>query len=230
MGQKINWYYNSREERAKWIVERFSDIFNNAESVLDVGCWKKDIKKYLSNDIRYMGIDIAGNPDIYLDLDKIDRLPFNDNSFDVVVCADVLEHLENIHLIFDEMCRVSKRFVIITLPNPANQVFNYLFGRKYAKDFEKRKKFGKYSKFYGLPLEKPEDRHRWFFSYDEAIEFIEYRAKKNGFNINITEDDIKYKTNFKFSIINIVKKILYIHNPNLVVQDIIVLLEKGEIR
>jgi hypothetical protein len=38
-------------------------------------------------------------------------------------------------------------------------------------------------KFYGLPLEQPEDRHKWFFSYEEAEKFIIYRAAKNNMRI-----------------------------------------------
>ena len=38
-------------------------------------------------------------------------------------------------------------------------------------------------KFYNLPLEKPEDHHKWFFSAEEGEEFIKYRAEKNGMKV-----------------------------------------------
>jgi hypothetical protein len=38
-------------------------------------------------------------------------------------------------------------------------------------------------KFYGLPLEKPTDRHKWFFSSEEAENFVIYRAAKNRMRI-----------------------------------------------
>jgi len=44
------------------------------------------------------------------------RLPFNDQSFDIVLCSEVLEHLEIMDQAIDELFRVSKKTVIISLP------------------------------------------------------------------------------------------------------------------
>jgi hypothetical protein len=38
-------------------------------------------------------------------------------------------------------------------------------------------------KFYGLPPDPPADRHKWFFSADEAEAFIAYRAAINKMRI-----------------------------------------------
>jgi hypothetical protein len=46
-------------------------------------------------------------------------------------------------------------------------------------DYEKNQ----HMKFYGLPVEKPDDRHKWFFSTQEAKNFIKYRARKNNMEI-----------------------------------------------
>lgn len=109
-----------------------------------------------------------------MDLEK-EGIPFPDNSFDCVLCLDVLEHLENIHQVFDELCRVTRRYVVISLPNPWADFYNMLrFG-----DYRP----GQPTKFYGLPVEPPDDRHKWFFSSEEAEKFILYRAGKNGMHI-----------------------------------------------
>jgi ubiquinone/menaquinone biosynthesis C-methylase UbiE len=118
--------------------------------------------------------------DINVDLEQ-KRIPFEGNSFDVVLCCDVLEHIENIHVVFDELCRVSKEYVIISLPNCHSAFLSYL---KYG-DYPEHQ----HLKFYGLPLEKPEDRHKWFFSTAEAERFIRYRAKKN--NMEIDQMDVE---------------------------------------
>jgi len=99
----------------------------------------------------------------------------NNNSFDCVLCLDVLEHVENIHEVFDEICRVANRHAIISLPNAYAEFWQML-------------RLGDYShnaslKFYGLPLERPIDRHKWFFSYEEAEKFVIYRAAKNKMRI-----------------------------------------------
>ncbi|MCP4712255.1 MAG: methyltransferase domain-containing protein, partial [Planctomycetes bacterium] len=76
-------------------------------AVLDVGCYQAYLKTLLPDDTQYTGIDIAGTPDIQMNLEEIERLPFEDNQFDCVVCADVLEHLDNLHAIFAELLRQS---------------------------------------------------------------------------------------------------------------------------
>ena len=206
----LSWFYSNREERSKWLVERFEKTFREADSVLDVGCWERDIQKNLHKNIDYTGIDIAGNPDKVINLDNVSKLPFSDNKFDVTVCADVLEHIENIHLIFDEICRVTKNDIIITLPNPLFSLWSYLFKKKYKNSNEERNKFGKYVKFYGLPEEKPDDRHRWFFSFEEALDFLKYKSNKNNFSLQIAETDLEYDNRIlKKAIKNIIAFILH---------------------
>lgn len=223
---KLDWFFNNRENRSKWLTERFVEEFSKSSSVLDVGCWEKDLKKFLPENIkRYWGIDINGAADQIINLDQIEKLPFEDASFDVVLCADVLEHLENIHLIFDELLRVAKNNVIITLPVPANfdNIKKYLFNKDY-KNSPDRSLYGKHSKFYGIPLEKPEDRHRWFFSEDEGREFVEYRANKNNWEIVSFEDNFEYeKKEFNF-----IRKILSKFNKKLFASTIVFCLSKKE--
>jgi ubiquinone/menaquinone biosynthesis C-methylase UbiE len=47
------------------------------------------------------------------------QLPFNDNSFDIVVCSDVIEHTINPKLAIREIARVAKpdAYVSVTVPN-----------------------------------------------------------------------------------------------------------------
>ena len=59
--------------------------------------------------VRYTGIDLGGTPDITIDLERADRLPFDAAAFRCVVCSDVLEHLDNLHAVFGELLRVAGR-------------------------------------------------------------------------------------------------------------------------
>lgn len=219
----MNWFYKNREERSKWLAERFSKEILDSKNLLDIGCYNADLKSFIPKKTIYTGIDISGKPDIFINLDEIEKLPFGDNEFDTVICADVLEHIENIHLIFDEICRVSAKQIIITLPNAYAGIPEFIRGKKYTKDINKRKQFGKYSKFYGLPLEKPVDRHHWFFSYDEAVDFIEYRIKKYNFKINIIESEWNYK---KFSFKRVMFGLLRLVNKNFTQKHFICLIKK----
>ena len=224
---KLSWFYKNREERSRWLVERFICSFKNSESVLDVGCHERDLKKFIPENIKkYIGIDIGGTPDININLDQVDHLPFENNEFDIIVCSDVLEHLEHIHLVFDELCRVANKYIIITLPNSMAQYPGIIKGTIYTDNPDRKKAFGKYMKFYGLPLEIPEDRHRWYFNYEEAKDFVKYRAEKNNLRLKELDSEWPYMPlGIKKLLLSFFKRI----NNNFVNQNFICLLEKSSL-
>jgi len=157
--------FPKRHSRSEYVARRFSEYFS--ESVLDVGCYEAPLRTLLDT-VDYTGIDFVGNPDIQVNLEEIDRLPFDDNSFHTVICIEVLEHLVNLHRLFDELVRVSNRYVIVSLPN---------CWRDARVKIEKGR--GGFA-HYGLPVEKPNDRHKWFFNFEEALHFVKSKAEING--------------------------------------------------
>ncbi len=172
-----------REEHLEWLIKNFLEGEYN--SILDVGCDKNYLREILKPQ-RYVGVDISEKADFKLDLDKVEKLPFSDGEFDLVFSSNLVEHLENIHLIVDEIIRTGKLSVITTPPLNSWDIIMVLFFKKRNKNID-RKHFGKYYKFYGLPLEKPSDRHRWLFFYDELVDFIKYRAGKQGKKVEVFE-------------------------------------------
>ncbi len=150
-------HFESRAARSRFVAKKFSRYFQG--SLLDVGCYEAPLRHLLKN-ARYTGIDVAGTPDIHVNLDAVSRLPFEDGQFSTVICIEVLEHLDNLHRIFDELIRVSGRYVIVSLPN---------CWRDARRPMERGK--GEFA-HYGLPLEKPLDRHKWFFSLSQAQAFL----------------------------------------------------------
>lgn len=164
--------FTDRTTKANYVWLKYGSILKGR--ILDVGADECHLKTYLPVNTQYIGIGLGGNPDIQVNLEG-GKIPFEDKSFDCVLCLDVLEHLESIHAIFDEICRVSRSWAIIALPNAWNTMYNMLKGDVYKPDQP--------FKFYGLPVEPPQDRHKWFFSYDEAEQFIRYRAQKCNFSV-----------------------------------------------
>ena len=156
--------FADRARRSAYIAERFRTYL--AGKVLDVGC-DRAVLKTLIPSLDYTGIDIGGTPDLKLDLDRIDKLPFPDGAFQCVVCSDVLEHLNNLHHIFDELVRVAAGHLVLSLPN------NWSVARLPIE--RGTGSFGKY----GLPVEPPVDRHKWFFSLAEGREFIEAQTRRH---------------------------------------------------
>ncbi|MCQ8894111.1 MAG: class I SAM-dependent methyltransferase [Methanolinea sp.] len=58
------------------------------------------------------------NPKLsYLNVYDGYNLPFKNESFDIITCVDVLEHVENYEILIKEMLRVSKKGVFISTPN-----------------------------------------------------------------------------------------------------------------
>ena len=56
------------------------------------------------------------NPQIRFHLGSAYALPFRDDSFDTVLCSEVLEHLEHPVDALRELNRVARRHIILTVP------------------------------------------------------------------------------------------------------------------
>jgi SAM-dependent methyltransferase len=164
-----------RERRAQYVVANFSSILTG--KILDVGCSHAWLRKLLP-DAQYVGVDIDGNPDFQLNLEEAKQLPFGDNEFDCVVCTDVLEHLNNLHQIFDELVRVSRRHILVSLPNC------WVNARRPID-----RGYGSFA-HYGLTADPRPDRHKWFFNVSDAVGFARVQAGRKGLileDLHVTE-------------------------------------------
>lgn len=174
MKYQTDFKYTERKSKATYIAKKYRAILQG--SVLDVGCDQAPLRALVADPSRYLGVDIALPPvtaaDRAVNLDRED-LPFAARSFDTVVCTDVLEHLERCHAIFDQLCAIANRYVIVSLPNPA---------RNFAQALGLNS--GGVLKYYGLPVDPPADRHRWFFGADDARRFFEERGRRAGFAVD----------------------------------------------
>jgi len=162
--------FPTRQARSEYVARRFGEYFRG--SLLDVGCFEAPLRKMLA-DAKYTGVDIAGAPDIELNLEGCQRLPFDDGSHDTVICIDVLEHLDNLHLIFDELVRVARKNIIVSLPNSWRDARRPI--ERGGGDFL----------HYGLPEDAPVDRHKWFFNFTQARSFLQARA--SSLNLEVVE-------------------------------------------
>lgn len=115
-------YHDSQREQ-----ERIADLLNllpeRLGSVLDIGSRYGYITKRLADraqSVTALDLELPQVDDRRIHCVKGDAtaLPFNNDSFDLVLCAEVLEHLPNkaLEAACAEIARVSRRHVLIGVP------------------------------------------------------------------------------------------------------------------
>ena len=153
------------EDKAETIVDGFPSVW--AGQVVDIGCRNREFEHALApRAVSYLGLDLSHGADAVADLGA--GLPFPDETADVVVALDVLEHTDDIHHSFSELCRVARRHIVLSLPNQYEAGARWMAVR------------GRHSGKWGLPLAPRRDRHRWLFTLREAHEFCEHAAREHG--------------------------------------------------
>lgn len=168
---ETSFVFTNREQKAEYVWRKYQSILK--KRILDVGADRGALKSHLPGDAEYTTCGLEPHHDVRADLEE--PLPLPANEYDCVLCLDVLEHVDRIHELFDELCRISRRYVIVSLPNPWSSFLRNLFQGYYAKEQP--------TKFYGLPTDPPKDRHKWFFSASEAKRFITERGVRNQFQV-----------------------------------------------
>jgi len=81
------------------------------KTLLDVGCGDMSIKKYLTDDVEYAGIDAFP---IHAEVTKmeVEQLTFDDNSFDTIICFATLDGVCDLEKALQQMGRVCKKNIV----------------------------------------------------------------------------------------------------------------------
>lgn len=115
-------------------------------SILDVGCGEgftlsrlkeKGIGKKLKG-LEYSkeAIELGRktHPDIEIIQGSIYKLPYKNNSFDLVLCTEVLEHLDDPKKALKELARTSRKYLLLSVPNePYFMLANFLRGKNLSR-------------------------------------------------------------------------------------------------
>lgn len=173
-----NKHINSNPIQKKLINNFYNEVYSllfplKVKSILDVGCGegitldnfrkKKIGEKLYGIDYSDEALKIGRKIYPYLNLKKGDIYDIKEknNSFDLVMATEVLEHLDNPQKALKELIRVSKKYVLLSVPNEP-----FFIGANFLR--------GKYLKSFG---NHPEHINHWTF-----ISFRNF-LKKNGLKI-----------------------------------------------
>lgn len=137
----------------KWLIRNFySSLISlakplNSKTILDAGCGEGfTLNELMVNQIgeSIEGVEhsketiVLGKklfPKANIKQGSIYELAYKNDSFDLVVCTEVLEHLEKPQKALMEIIRVSKKYIILSVPNePFFRIANFLRG-KYVTNF-----------------------------------------------------------------------------------------------
>ena len=111
-----------------------------AKSVLEVGCGEGRLADHLvrsGRPTRFVATDLSlerqapdVDPMIEFAEASVYELPFQDGSFDLVVCCEVMEHLESPRDALAEVARVARNFVLVSTPwEPVWRMMNMARGK-----------------------------------------------------------------------------------------------------
>ena len=117
-----NYFDTSYDTKARWNsywYQIYEVVKLQPKRVLEIGVGNKTVSSYLKKmkfNITTCDFDKNLEPDVVANVLK---LPFKPNAFDVVLCAEVLEHLPFKYFVkaLREIYRITKKSAIVTLPH-----------------------------------------------------------------------------------------------------------------
>lgn len=144
--------HTSKNPIQKFLINNFNSYLVSLakplspKNILDAGCGEGfTMHNLIKNNIgqAVTGIEFSKDaitlgkklfPNLNIKEGSAYDLPFKDNSFDLVVCTEVLEHLDIPKQALKEALRVTKQYAIFSVPNePFFMLSNFLRGKNLSK-------------------------------------------------------------------------------------------------
>lgn len=176
--------YDSKERFISYWYQ-INEIVNlRPKKVLEIGVGNGFVSKYLKErriNVLTLDIDKKLNSDI---VGSVLDIPFPDNSFEVVACYELLEHIEykNFNKALSEIFRVSNSYAILSLPD-ANRVYRVYVHFPKVGIFKKLIPLPRFKK----PVHNFDGEHYWEIGKAKyPLQRIINDIRKTGFKIEKT--------------------------------------------
>jgi hypothetical protein len=200
-----NHYLNSYDSSPVKFVYYYTQISLSKNlkpaNILEIGVGNKTYYNYMKEhnyNISSCDFDKALNPDFVADIRK---LPFEDNSYELITACEVLEHISfvDVSKALDELHRVTKKYIILAIPYRSPTIeFTFRFpfvGMIFKKSFV--------NFFWRIPFPTKdlnfEKEHYWEIgTRSYPLKRILKLFKKKGFRINNIQSPVLDATNYFF--------------------------------
>jgi SAM-dependent methyltransferase len=160
------------------VSEALADIPSEGKALLDVSCKEGDVLQSLQprgfrlrgTNFEPSGPGLHGIPIDY-GVSLLQRLPYDDASFDVVLLVEVIEHLENHRMALGELARILKPNGVLVLTTPNIMRLNsrmHFFWSGYHKT---KRRF--------IPFDTPLEQAHRFHNYPIDLPILYYLCKQS---------------------------------------------------
>jgi len=118
----VRWISRKRIKTICKMINKFSTGYSTSY-ILDVGCEDCFLFDNLQNSAMKVGLDFLSEPlfdanNNYLLVEgDANLLPFKNNTFDVTICSETLEHVTDPPKVLKEISRVTKNYSILSVPD-----------------------------------------------------------------------------------------------------------------
>ena len=167
--------------RQMWLyLQNETDFFTKNYKVLHIAPEQEFLRKFKKmKNLDYTSADLF-SPIVDVKADILD-LPFEDESFDVIFCNHVLEHIEDDRKAMSELYRVMKKGGWGILQVPMKNSLEKTYEDFTIKDPKERQKhFGQY------------DHVRWYgMDYFDRLKAVGFIAEANFYSQKFSDADIK---------------------------------------
>ena len=168
----------------KAVTELLADVPASGKTLLDVSCKEGDVLQALKprgfvlrgtnfevQGPAATGLALNGIPIDY-GVDVLQRLPYDDASFDVVLLIEVIEHLENHRVALGELARVLRPGGLLILTTPNIMRLNSRFHFFLSGYHKTKRRF--------IPFDTPLEQAHRFHNYPIDLPILHYLCKQNG--------------------------------------------------
>jgi len=146
--------YRSRNPIVKFLMNGFTKCFLNLISpltfnnIIEIGSGEGDIINLIKNlkkkefniyasdiSIDILRDNIPREKNLFLIVFDINNIPLKQNTFDLIICSEILEHLKEVDNPLQEINRISKKYILFSVPREPVWRFLNIARLRYLKNF-----------------------------------------------------------------------------------------------